>query len=64
MDDTERHERKGLTRAQAASLLDVSEGTLKRWESGASIPSAKACDMAELYGCTVDYLLGRSDERL
>lgn len=53
-----------LSQSELASILDVDESTLRRWESDAS--SIKACylkRMTELFKCTSDYLLGISDER-
>lgn len=56
--------RLGLSQGEFASILDVDESTLRRWESDAG--SVKACHlkrMSELFRCTVDYLLGMSEER-
>lgn len=56
--------RLGLSQGELASILDVDESTLRRWESDAS--PVKACHlkrMSELFKCTVDYLLGMNEER-
>lgn len=56
--------RLGLSQDEFASILDVDASTLRRWESDES--SIKACHlkrMSELFKCTVDYLLGMSEER-
>ncbi|MBR1442534.1 MAG: helix-turn-helix transcriptional regulator [Firmicutes bacterium] len=42
----------------------ISEGTFADWKSGRSTPSAsKLITLAEYLGCSVDYLLGRTDEK-
>ena len=44
----------GLTRTQAAVLLDVALNTLGRYESGYEIPLDVAEDMATLYNVSFD----------
>lgn len=57
--------RKRLTQDQLAERLGVVTRTIRNWETDeTSIPSTQACEMAELFGCSVDYLFGRCDERL
>lgn len=52
-----------LTVAEAASRLGVSQAALSSWESGNKSPTVEnLIGMAELYGVTTDYLLGRSNE--
>ena len=52
-----------LTAAEAASRLGVSQAALSSWESGNKSPTVEnLIGMAELYGVTTDYLLGRSNE--
>lgn len=56
--------RLGLTQRGLAKRLEIDEQTVGRWEKGASpIPSTKALDMSDIFGCSIDYLFGRSDER-
>lgn len=44
----------------AARLLGVSQPTLSSWEAGRKSPTLDNLEkMAELYGVTTDYLLGR-----
>ena len=37
---------------------------IKVFEDETSVPSSKACEMAQMFGCSVDYLFGLTDERL
>lgn len=47
---------------EAASSLGVSAPTIHAWEAGRKTPSIEALEnMADLYGVTTDYLLGRSE---
>lgn len=51
----------GLSMEQAANDLGISKPTLCSWETNQKSPSIdKLANMAELYGVTTDYLLGRS----
>lgn len=52
--------RKRLKLTDAAQKLGVSQPTLSAWESGRKSPSLNSLlQMAELYGVTTDYLLGK-----
>lgn len=52
-----------LTIAEAADQLGVSSAALSTWESGKKSPTLdNLIGMAELYGVTTDYLLGRTNE--
>ena len=56
--------RADMTQAQLADAVGVSVGTVWRWESGYTDPSAsEVAAMADVFGCTADYLLARTDER-
>ena len=51
---------KGIKLTDAAKHLDVTQPTLSSWESERKTPSIEALErMADLYGVTTDYLLGR-----
>lgn len=51
--------RAGLLQRQAAEALGVSLSTVGMWESGKNNPRANMLPkIANLYGCTVDDLLG------
>lgn len=57
--------RLGWSQEDLANELDVSRDTVKKWESGESpIKSSMLVAMSDLFGCSIDYLLGRCDERL
>ena len=50
----------GMTKAQLAKELQVCEKTLYNWERSGNFTLAAMNKMAELFGCTIDYLMGRS----
>lgn len=53
-----------LTQRQLAELLNVSQTTYSRYESGIlDIPSISLVKLAQFYQTSVDYLLGLSNER-
>lgn len=54
----------GLTQKGLATRLEVDEKTVGRWENEQSpVPSTQAVEMSDLFGCSVDYLFGLSDNR-
>lgn len=56
--------RQGLTQERLAEKLGVASRTIRDWEKDKrSIPSSKACEMARLFSCSVDYLFGMTNER-
>lgn len=57
--------RLGLSQEELGEKLDVSRDSVKKWESG-TVPmrSSILVEMADLFGCSLDYLMGRTDERL
>lgn len=55
---------KNLRQEDAANALDMSMSTYCRYEYGQREPNASALwRMADFYGVTIDYLVGRSDDR-
>ncbi len=53
----------GLTVAQAADRLGISDAAIYQWESGVYLPTAKRLrEIAALYHCTVDELLAQEKE--
>lgn len=55
----------GLSQADLADRLGVSRQTVLRWESGAVIPPVPhLLAMSDLFGCSVDFLLGLTKERV
>lgn len=54
--------RKGLTQSEVAAALGVSSVVYSRYENGKRQPSIDTLvQMADIFGVTVDYLLGRQD---
>ena len=54
---------KKLTGVEAAEQLGVSQPALTAWENGRKTPTVEnLIAMANLYGVTTDFLLGRSNE--
>lgn len=50
--------RKGMTIDTFASQLGVTSKTVQNWQKSGKIPSDKLLIMADLFNCSVDYLLG------
>ncbi len=58
-----RNER-GLHQTDIAELLGLTQGHYQRMEKGKiNIPTLTLYDLADYFGVTTDYLLGRSEER-
>ena len=58
-----RHER-NLTRKAVTAELNIAERTYQRYEEAEREPVASVlAELADFYGVSADYLLGRSDER-
>lgn len=54
---------KGLNQRDTAAALNVSNGTIGNYETGARVPDAPMLSViANYFGTTVDYLLGRTNE--
>ena len=54
---------KNIKAVEAAELLGVSQPTLSAWETGRKSPSVDSLEkMADLYGVTTDFLLGRTKQ--
>lgn len=53
-----------LTQAQVGAAINVPQRTYAYYESGQRmIPPHVLCALADFYGVSVDFLLGRTDER-
>jgi len=53
-----------LTQQQLAELLNISQTTYSRYESGAlDIPSSSLISLAKFYQTSVDYLLGLTNHK-
>lgn len=58
-----RNER-GITQEQAAEGQNITYRSYRRYESGEREPTASVLvQMADFYGVSLDYLVGRSEER-
>lgn len=57
--------RAGYSRKEAAKRIHRSEDALGKWERGETSPPLfpDGVALAKLYGCSVDYLCGLTDER-
>ena len=54
---------RGLTQAQVAEVLHVSQNTYSQYEIGTTrYPLDVVVTLAEFYGVSVDYLVGLTDE--
>lgn len=52
---------RNLKQSDLAKLLNCATITISRYETGQrDIDSATICRLCEIFGCTADYLLGRS----
>lgn len=57
--------RAGMTQEQLGHALGTSQKAISQWENGKATPRvATIVKMAKLFGCTSDYLLALTDERL
>ena len=53
-----------LTQEQFAEKMKVATKTAQKWEYGEiNIPCSTICRIADFFGCSVDWLLGRSERR-
>ena len=55
---------KGWTQERVARFIDVSNIAYISWESETRVPTLRnLIKLADLYGVSIDYLVGRSDKR-
>ena len=53
----------GLTTVQLAQKMGVTQAAVSHWDAGKKVPGTETlCRLADLYGVTIDYLLGRSND--
>ena len=56
----ELRENAGLTTAELARRIGVSQAAASQWDTGKKFPSSETlCKLADLYGVSIDYLVGR-----
>ena len=54
----------GISQEKLAMHLGTTKQTIYRWENGLANPRLPdLCNMAAFFGCTTDWLLGRSESR-
>lgn len=51
--------RKGISNDVLAEKLGVTRKTVYNWIDKGNIPTSALIQMADLFGCSIDYLLGR-----
>ena len=56
--------RMGLTQEDVAEKVGVSRQAVAKWEKGETLPDIESCiKLADLFGVSLDYLVGRAEER-
>jgi len=55
--------RRGISKAKLAKLLGVCEKTLYNWINSGVWPSTALQKMAEMFDCSIDYLLDQTGKR-
>lgn len=53
--------RSGMSKGVLADTLGVSRKTLYNWVTAGNIPQSALEKMAGMFGCSIDYLLGRQE---
>lgn len=49
--------RAGLTKEMLAKKLGVDRKTLRKWVNNGNIPAGKLSEMADIFSCSIEYLL-------
>lgn len=61
----ELREEKGLKQIELGEILNVTKQAVSAYERGDREPDiGRICLLCDYFGCTADYLLGRTDNRL
>lgn len=56
--------RLNLSQKELADMLEVDESTVNRWERDIGpVKASYLSKLSEIFNCTTDYIIGRSDER-
>lgn len=59
----ELREEKNLSQKQVSVAINTNQSNIARWENGLNEPAISfAIALADFFGVTVDYLIGRTDE--
>ena len=54
-----------MTQEELAKKLGVTAKSVSQWETGRSaLPAKRLVALSDIFGCTTDWLLGLTDERL
>ena len=53
----------GYSQEELSRQLGITSRTYRNYLEGGAIPSDKLLEMARLFNCSTDYLLGRSQSR-
>lgn len=55
---------KGLSQNELGDLLGIRNTQISNYEKGTSVPPSDTLSMlADIFGCTTDYLLGRTNDK-
>lgn len=55
---------KGYTQNQIAEILGIKNSAVSKWECGRTVPDSEMLTfLADLYGVSIDYLLGRTSQQ-
>lgn len=56
--------RLGMSQEDLAKAIGTSRDSVKKWEAGAPMKLSFLLGMADLFECSLDYIMGRSDDRI
>lgn len=60
----ELRKQRGITQEELCNMLQVSQSTLSGWENEKHEPTiSQLIALGNFFECSIDYLVGRSDER-
>ena len=55
----------GMNQTELAERLNCSVSTIVRWEKDiSSMPTGTLKEASSIFGCSTDYLMGKTDDRL
>ena len=59
----ELRQERGLSQTELAKAIDTAQPNITRWENGINDPtSTQLTKLADFFGCSTDFLLGREDD--